>query len=115
MTVSRNSSLRYSSVTPQSGYLSRRRFLAGVPLGLGFAAAGLRAETKLSVAKSPFSTTEPVTPIEVVTAYNNFFELAKPQVLDLDGIFRPPRWKSGSAAIAASKDGRSSSPGSAFP
>jgi methionine sulfoxide reductase catalytic subunit len=67
------------------------------------------------VAKSPFSTTEPVTPIEAVTAYNNFYEfgtgkdepaknvrnfrtspwtisiegaVAKPQVLALDAIFK---------------------------
>jgi sulfoxide reductase catalytic subunit YedY len=106
------SQLRYSQVTPKSEYLNRRRFLVGA---LGVTALA-QAGAKLSgVAKSPLSTTEPVTALEVITGYNNYYEfgtgkgdpsknaqnfvtspwtltiegnLAKPKTLDLDGIMK---------------------------
>jgi sulfoxide reductase catalytic subunit YedY len=106
--------LRYSQVTPKSEYLNRRRFLAGAAAAL-VANTGF-AGTKLSgVTKSPFSTTEPVTPFEAITGYNNYYEfgtgkgdpaknaqkfqtspwtltiegnVAKPKTLDLDGIMK---------------------------
>lgn len=106
------SQLRYSQVTPKSEYLNRRRFLAGALGATALAQAG----TKLSgVAKSPLSTTEPVTAFEVITGYNNYYEfgtgkgdpaknaqqfvtspwtltiegnVAKPKTLDLDGIMK---------------------------
>ena len=92
--------------------------------------------------KSPFSTTEKETPYKDVTNYNNFYEFStdkyepaglaknfktrpwtvtidgdvkKKQDLDVDEIIKWPPPKSASTAIAASKAGRSSSPGSAFP
>jgi sulfoxide reductase catalytic subunit YedY len=104
--------LRYSQVTPKAEYLSRRRFLAGSMLLASSAYAG----TKLvGVAKSPLSTTEPVTQFEVITGYNNYYEfgtrkdepaknaqkfvtspwtltiegnVAKPKTLDLDAIMK---------------------------
>ena len=106
------SQLRYSQVTPKSEYLNRRRFLAGVLGATALAQAG----AKLSgVAKSTLSTTEPVTALEVITGYNNYYEfgtgkgdpaknaqnfvtspwtltiegnVAKPKTLDLDGIMK---------------------------
>ena len=106
------SQLRYSQVTPKSEYLNRRRFLVGA---LGVTALA-QAGAKLSgVAKSPLSTTEPVTALEVITGYNNYYEfgtgkgdpsknaqnfvtspwtltiegnVAKPKTLDLDGIMK---------------------------
>ena len=75
------SDLRYSEVTPKEVYFNRRKFLAAAPAAFltarelvsprGRAMAG----TKLTnLAKSPFSTTEPMTSPEVVTHYNNFYE-----------------------------------------
>jgi len=64
--------LRYSDVTPKSEYLNRRRFLAA---GAALLASPAFAGTKLvGVSKSSLSTTEPVTPLEVITGYNNFYE-----------------------------------------
>ncbi|MGO8792679.1 MAG: protein-methionine-sulfoxide reductase catalytic subunit MsrP [Terriglobia bacterium] len=76
-----------SEITPKWLYLNRRKFLAGA-LGLTAGALAGRtlkefawpsqkvlAGTKLSVAaKSPFSTTEAITPYNDVTHYNNFWE-----------------------------------------
>ena len=64
----------YSAVTPKNVYVNRRRFLAtagGVVVPAWEALAG----AKLNVAsKSPFSTSEPLTPLKDITSYNNFYE-----------------------------------------
>jgi sulfoxide reductase catalytic subunit YedY len=111
--------LRYSQVTPKSEYLNRRRFLAGGAAAVGavFLPASGVAGTKLSgVTKSTLSaTSETVTPYEVITGYNNYYEFGtgkgdpvknaqkfqtspwtltiegdvdKPKTLDLDGIMK---------------------------
>jgi sulfoxide reductase catalytic subunit YedY len=107
------SELPYSSVTPKSVYLNRRRFLASMAFAIGGGAA--IASTKLNGVKSPFSTTETPTPYQDVTTYNNFYEfgtaksdpahnaktlraipwtvsiegaVAKPQVLDIDALHK---------------------------
>jgi sulfoxide reductase catalytic subunit YedY len=111
--IHRVSELPYSSVTPKSVYLNRRRFLASIALGVGAGAAF--AGTKLSAVKGPFSTTEKLTPYKDVTTYNNYYEfgtakgdpadnaknfrtipwtvsiegaVAKPQVLDLNALLK---------------------------
>ena len=111
--IRRVSEIPYSSVTPESVYLDRRRFLASLVLGAGGSAA--IAGTKLNAVKSPLSTTEKPTPYQVVTTYNNFYEfgtaksdpsdnaknfrtipwtvsiegaVSKPQVLDLDALLK---------------------------
>ncbi|MGA3200901.1 MAG: protein-methionine-sulfoxide reductase catalytic subunit MsrP [Bryobacteraceae bacterium] len=70
--------LRYSQVTPKSEYLNRRRFLAGgaaAALGAAFLPRSGYAAAKLSgVTKSPLSTTEPPTPYDAITGYNNYYE-----------------------------------------
>ena len=87
MLIKRVSEIPSSEVTPKWLYLNRRKFLAGA---LGVTAGALagdslkqlawpsqkvHAGSKLTVAaKSPFSTTEPVTPYNDVTHYNNFYE-----------------------------------------
>jgi methionine sulfoxide reductase catalytic subunit len=76
-----------SEITPKWLYVNRRKFLAsalGVTVGalagrtmreLAWPSQKVWAATKLNVvAKSPFSTTEEVTPQEAVTHYNNFWE-----------------------------------------
>src|ERR1700733_7108861 len=104
--------LRYSQVTPKSEYLNRRRFLAGA---IALPTLGLAGGKLSGVTKSPLSTTEPVTPYEAITGYNNYYEfgtgkgdpaknaqkfqtspwtlsiegeVAKAKTLDLDGIMK---------------------------
>ena len=69
--------LRYSDVTPQQFYLNRRRFLLSGSAALGaLAIPPLRADTTrlTGFSKSPLSTTEKVTPADIVTGFNNFYE-----------------------------------------
>jgi len=87
MLVKRSPDLKYSDITPRDIYVNRRKFLYGMGLAGGLALAGQSlaslvspsvrayASTKLSgLASSPFSTTEKVTPEQVVTTYNNYYE-----------------------------------------
>jgi sulfoxide reductase catalytic subunit YedY len=87
MLLKRAADLKYSDITPRDVYLNRRKFLYGMGLAGGLALAGKSlaelafpsarayASTSLPVAaKSPFSTTEKVTPEQVVTTYNNYYE-----------------------------------------
>ena len=80
MLIRKPSDLKYSDVTPRSVYSNRREFLAGLGIAGGLAGGALltqrRAEaSKLEIAsKSPFSTTEKITPSQDVTHYNNFYE-----------------------------------------
>jgi methionine sulfoxide reductase catalytic subunit len=87
MLIKKTVEIAWSEVTPKWLYMNRRKFLAGA-LGVGAGALtgqGLKqlarpslqalAASKLNVAaKSPFSSTEPVTPIADVTHYNNYYE-----------------------------------------
>src|ERR1700688_525863 len=87
MLVKRSPDLKYSDITPRDVYLNRRKFLYGMGLAGGLALAGKSladlvnpsvrayASAKLSgLVASPFSTTEKVTPEQVVTTYNNYYE-----------------------------------------
>jgi len=83
MLIRKAEDLKWSDVTPESLYLRRRDFLAtaAVPVLAGAASllAGRRAAAQgsgqaMSANKSPLSTTEPPTPYEDVTTYNNFYE-----------------------------------------
>ena len=87
MLVKRSPDLKYSDITPRDIYLNRRKFLYGMGLagGLALAGKGLAdlvnpstrafASTKLQgMSGSPYSTTEKVTPEQVVTTYNNYYE-----------------------------------------
>ena len=87
MLIKRVSEIPSSEVTPKWLYLNRRKFLAsamgvtaGVLVGeglkqLAWPSQKVLAGSKLNVAaKSPFSTTEQVTPFNDVTHYNNFYE-----------------------------------------
>jgi methionine sulfoxide reductase catalytic subunit len=76
MIIGKSSHLRYSDVTPQRDYLNRRRFLAA---GTAMFAAFGHAETKLNAAKSPLSTDEKLTPIQIITGYNNYYEFGVPK------------------------------------
>ena len=87
MLLKRAPDLEYSDVTPRDIYLDRRKFLYGMGLAGGVALAGKSlvnlafpstwayASTKLpGVVKGPFSTDEKVSPPQVVTTYNNYYE-----------------------------------------
>jgi sulfoxide reductase catalytic subunit YedY len=88
MLIKKPSDIPYSEITPKSVYMNRRTFLAGVAAATGAATLGARSvsdwleprsvladEAKLGpLAKSPFSTTEPTTPLKDVSTYNNYYE-----------------------------------------
>jgi methionine sulfoxide reductase catalytic subunit len=76
MLIRKPSDLHYSDVTPKRDYLNRRRFLAaGTAAFAGFG----WANTKLSATKSPLSTDEKLTPVQIVAGYNNYYEFGVPK------------------------------------
>jgi sulfoxide reductase catalytic subunit YedY len=88
--------IRGSEITPKDLYLNRRRFLAGLPVAgaamlAGRALAGAKIE---GVAKSPFSTSEKLTPFNDVTHYNNYYEFGtrKEQPAELAKTLRTLPW-----------------------
>jgi sulfoxide reductase catalytic subunit YedY len=87
MLLKQSPEFKNSEITPRDIYVNRRKFLYGMGLAGGAALAGKAlldvlnpsarayASTKLSpLASSPFSTTEKISPEQVVTTYNNFYE-----------------------------------------
>src|SRR5258708_3498527 len=85
MLLRRASDIRGSEITDERLYLSRREFaktLSAAVLGplAGAAAAALSSQHAFAQApltnasRSALSTTEPPTPFEYVTGYNNFYE-----------------------------------------
>ena len=107
MLIKKSEEIHSSEITPKKMYLNRRKFLAGAALS-GAAAAGARlrelaapativlAGNKISgISKSPFSTTETITPYQDVTHYNNFYEFSteKDEPAELAKNFRTRPWK----------------------
>src|SRR3954462_10689213 len=93
MLIKKPGDLRYSDITPKSVYFNRRQFLMAAPAA--FLAARTADAAKLpNVAKSPFSTTEPVTPDKYVTTYNNFYEFGtrKSQPAETSQNFKTSPW-----------------------
>ena len=89
MLIKKADDIHASEVTPKDVYLNRRKFLAGVAVAAAAAATGIRlhqvsspstaarAATKMDgIQKSPFSTTEAITPYKDVTHYNNYYEFS---------------------------------------
>jgi len=87
MLLKRGTDLKYSDITPRDVYVNRRKFLYGLGLAGGLALAGkslanlvfpsgraYAAASLPGLVKSSFSTTEKITPEQVVTTYNNFYE-----------------------------------------
>jgi sulfoxide reductase catalytic subunit YedY len=107
MLIKKPHHIRSSEITPKDVYLNRRKFLAG--MGLAGAAAttiGVKAlvapserafaEQKIDgLQKSPFSTTEKITPMKDVTHYNNYYEFSteKEEPADLAKNFKTHPWK----------------------
>ena len=89
MLIKKAADIPSSEITPKSLYLNRRKFLAGAALAGAAAAAGVglhemaspssvaQANTKIDgLQKSPFSTSETITPYKDVTNYNNYYEFS---------------------------------------
>src|SRR5437588_332245 len=86
--------LPYSAVTPRDVYLSRRRIL-GAGLATIAAPFQLRAAKLEGFAKTSYNVgTERVTPQEIVTGYNNFYEFgtSKDQPVVLARNFQTSPW-----------------------
>jgi len=78
MLIRRSRDIKSSEITPESAYLGRREFiaLAGVAAG-SIAAPGLLvsgARRTSHVARGPQGQSDPLTPIDDVTGYNNYYE-----------------------------------------
>jgi methionine sulfoxide reductase catalytic subunit len=106
MLIKKAPDIRSSEVTPRSLYLNRRKFLTVVTGAAVAVGTGLRqfinpttvaqASNKIDgLKKSPFSTTETITPEKDVTHYNNYYEFStqKEEPADLAKNFRTRPWK----------------------
>lgn len=108
MLIKKAADIRSSEITPKSLYLNRRQFLAGAALAGAATATGLGARELISpssavlagnkidgIKKSPFSTTETITPYKDVTHYNNYYEFgtSKDEPAELAKNFRTRPWK----------------------
>jgi methionine sulfoxide reductase catalytic subunit len=108
MLIKKAEDIRSSEITPKSLYLNRRKFLTQAAMVGAAAAVGLRVKETLSpstavlagnkidgIKKSPFSTTETITPYKDVTHYNNFYEFSteKDEPAELAKNFRTHPWK----------------------
>jgi methionine sulfoxide reductase catalytic subunit len=89
MLIRKAADILSSEITPKSLYVNRRKFLAGAAITGAVAAVGLdlreiaapamtaQAGNKIDgIKKSPFSTTETITPFKDVANYNNYYEFS---------------------------------------
>ena len=108
MLIKKGANIPSSEITPKSLYLNRRKFLAGAALAGAGAVVGKgvdelispafteRASAKIDgIQKSPFSTTEQITPYNDVTNYNNYYEFStdKYEPAGLAKNFKARPWK----------------------
>ena len=108
MLIKKAEDIRSSEITSKSVYLNRRKFLAGAAVAGAAAVTGLSLRNVIApsatvlagikiegIQKSPFSTTEKVTPYQDVTHYNNYYEFStdKTGPADLAKDFRTRPWK----------------------
>jgi methionine sulfoxide reductase catalytic subunit len=107
MLIKKAADIRSSEITPKDLYLNRRKFLTGAAMAGAAAATGLAVnelfapstrafagEKIAGIQKSPFSTTEKVTPYNDVTHYNNYYEFSteKEEPADLAKNFKTRPW-----------------------
>ena len=108
MLIKKAADIGWSEITPQSLYLNRRKFLEGMAIAGAAAATGVGLREIVSpstsgltgskingIQKSPFSTTEAITPYKDVTNYNNYYEFStdKDGPAKLATNFRTRPWK----------------------
>jgi sulfoxide reductase catalytic subunit YedY len=107
MLIKKADDIRSSEITPKDLYLNRRKFLAGAAMAGAAAATGLAVKELFApstmayagekipgIQKSPFSTTDKVTPYNDVTHYNNYYEFSteKEEPADLAKNFKTRPW-----------------------
>jgi sulfoxide reductase catalytic subunit YedY len=107
MLVKKAADIASSEITPKDVYLNRRKFIAGAAIAGAATLSGIGL-TKLllptmsasageqigGIQKSPFSTTEKITPMNDVSHYNNYYEFSteKEEPADLAKNFRTRPW-----------------------
>lgn len=100
MLIRQADKIRSSEITPKAEYLNRRRFLSGaaglgqVALGAALAGRAQAANSLGPAAKSPFSTSEKITPLRDVSNYNNYYEFgtSKEEPAQKAGTLRTSPW-----------------------
>ena len=107
MLIKKANDIRSSEITPESMYWNRRKFLAGMGITGAVAAGGgallelaksstvaYAGEAIPNLQKSAFSTTEKITPEQIVTHYNNYYEFSteKEEPAQLAQKFRTRPW-----------------------
>ena len=96
MLIKAPSDIRSSAITPKHVYLNRRTFLAGLPVGgVALLASRALAGSKLNgIARSPFSTSEKLTPFKDATHYNNYYEFgtSKEQPAEMAKTLKTSPW-----------------------
>jgi methionine sulfoxide reductase catalytic subunit len=103
--IKKSDDVRSSEITPKDWYLNRRKFLAGAGMAAAAAGIGMKelllpsaqaiATEKIDGAqKSSLSTNEKITPIDIVTHYNNYYEFSteKEEPAGLAKNFRTRPW-----------------------
>src|SRR5262249_6570386 len=106
MLIRKADDIRSSQITAPGVYFNRREFVTAAGLAGAAVAAGRRGPDLLSPApmyaaekiensqKSPFSTTEKITPENTVTHYNNYYEFSteKEEPANLAKDFKTHPW-----------------------
>ena len=97
--MKRPPSIPASEITPKGLYLRRREFLTATGAALAALATGgvgdsLAAGAALTITKKVVTTTDPPTPWEVVTTFNNFYEFGidKSDPAKKSKAFKPRPW-----------------------
>lgn len=107
MLIRRATDIAPSEITPEALFKSRRAFVRELGLaGLAFAALPVGAAKLPGLVKSPYSTTDRLTPQDSVTHYNNYYEFGtdksdpaltagrfktRPWTVRVDGLCAKPR------------------------
>jgi sulfoxide reductase catalytic subunit YedY len=98
MLIKKPADIRSSDITPRQTYVGRRDFLASTAAAIAaLATRGLRAGAAagpLVITKRMVTTTDPPTPYNVVTTFNNFYEFGsnKSEPAKNAKAFRPKPW-----------------------
>ncbi len=97
MLIGKTCDIRPSEIAPKSAWVKRRDLISGLGAIGGMAVinrAMPASAAKLAVAKSPLSTSEPMTSLKDVTSYNNFYEFGvdKEDPAQNAGKFKPTPW-----------------------
>jgi len=103
MLIKKQPDIPSSEITSKSVYMNRRQFMTRATLLGAALAAGseladpepAQANTKLTMVKSQFSTTETPTPFKDITNYNNFYEFSTDKYgpAELSRNFKTHPWK----------------------